>query len=283
MAMHNDATQQQAPDHVLEKILARTRADLAVRMQQTPRATLEQQSLRHTPRGFAAALRTRSDSGPAVIAELKKASPSKGVIRAEFSAAALAPAMEKGGAAALSVLTDQPFFQGSLANLEAASNAATLPCLRKDFIIDEYQIVEARAHGADAVLLIVAALSDSRLEQLSKAARDYALDVLCEVHTREEAQRIRHLGCSMVGVNNRDLRTFDVRLETSLELVSELPPDALLVSESGLSNPADYARLHDAGYRGFLIGETFMRQPDPGQALAHWIEAAKAAAGVVSA
>jgi indole-3-glycerol phosphate synthase len=283
MAMHSDATQQQAPDHVFEKILARTRADLAVRMQQTPRATLEQQSLRHTPRGFAAALRTRSDSGPAVIAELKKASPSKGVIRAEFSAAALAPAMEKGGAAALSVLTDQPFFQGSLANLEAASNATALPCLRKDFIIDEYQIVEARAHGADAVLLIVAALSDSRLEQLSKAARDYALDVLCEVHTREEAHRIRHLGCSMVGVNNRDLRSFDVRLETSLELAQELPPDALLVSESGLSNPAGYPRLHDAGYRAFLIGETFMRQPDPGQALAHWIEAAKAAAGVVSA
>jgi indole-3-glycerol phosphate synthase len=205
------------------------------------------------------------------------------VIRAEFSAAVLAPAMQKGGAAALSVLTDEPFFQGSLANLKAASNATTIPCLRKDFIVDEYQIVEARAHGADAVLLIVAALSDSRLEQLSNAARDYALDVLCEVHTREEAQRIRHLGCSMIGVNNRNLRTFDVRLETSLELVSELPADALLVSESGLSNPADYARLHDAGYRAFLIGETFMRQPDPGQALARWIEAAKAAAGVVSA
>jgi indole-3-glycerol phosphate synthase len=283
MAMHSGATPQQASDHVLEKILARTHTDLAARMQQTPRAALEQQALRHTPRGFAAALRTRSNTGPAVIAELKKASPSKGVIRADFSAAVLAPAMQKGGAAALSVLTDQPFFQGSLANLEAASNATTIPCLRKDFIIDEYQIVEARAHGADAVLLIAAALSDSRLEQLSKAARDCALDVLCEVHTLEEAQRIRHLGCSMVGVNNRNLRTFDVRLKTSLELVSELPPDALLVSESGLSNPADYARLHDAGYRAFLIGETFMRQPDPGQALARWIEAAKTAAGVVSA
>ena len=281
--MHSGATPQQAPDHVLEKILARSRVDLAARMQQTPRATLEQQALRHTPRGFAAALRTRSNSGPAVIAELKKASPSKGVIRADFSAAGLAPAMQKGGAAALSVLTDEPFFQGSLANLEAASNATTIPCLRKDFIIDEYQIVEARAHGADAVLLIAAALSDSRLEQLSKATRDYALDVLCEVHTREEAQRIRHLGCSMIGVNNRDLRSFDVRLETSLELAPELPPDALLVAESGLSNPADYARLHAAGYRAFLIGETFMRQPDPGHALARWIDAAKAAAGVVSA
>jgi indole-3-glycerol phosphate synthase len=283
MAMQSGATPPRAPDHVLEKILVRTRTDLGVRMQHTPRAVLERQALRHTPRGFTAALRMRSSSGPAVIAELKKASPSKGVIRADFSASALAPAMEKGGAAALSVLTDEPFFQGSLANLEAASQATTIPCLRKDFIVDEYQIVEARAHGADAVLLIVAALSDAQLEQLSKAARDYALDVLCEVHTREEAHRIRHLGCSMVGVNNRDLRTFDVRLETSLELAVELPPDALLVSESGLSNPAGYPRLHAAGYRAFLIGETFMRQPDPGDALARWMDAAKAAGGVMSA
>ena len=188
--MQSGAMPQRAPDHVLEKILARTRADLAARMQQTPRAKLEQHALRHAPRGFATALRMRSSSGPAVIAELKKASPSKGVIRAEFAAAELAPAMESGGATALSVLTDEPFFQGSLANLEAASHATTIPCLRKDFIIDEYQIVEARAHGADAVLLIAAALSDARLEQLSKAARDYALDVLCEVHTGEEAGRI---------------------------------------------------------------------------------------------
>lgn len=281
--MQSGAMPQRAPDHVLEKILARTRADLAARMQQTPRAKLEQHALRHAPRGFATALRMRSSSGPAVIAELKKASPSKGVIRAEFAAAELAPAMESGGATALSVLTDEPFFQGSLANLEAASHATTIPCLRKDFIIDEYQIVEARAHGADAVLLIAAALSDARLEQLSKAARDYVLDVLCEVHTGEEAGRIRHLGCSMVGVNNRNLHTFEVRLENSLELAAELPPDALLVAESGLSNPADYPRLHAAGYRAFLIGETFMRQPDPGGALARWIEAAKAAAGAVSA
>jgi indole-3-glycerol phosphate synthase len=244
-------------------------------MQQTPRAMLEQQALRHTPRGFAAALRTRAGSGPAVIAELKKASPSKGLIRTDFSAAALAPAMQGGGAAALSVLTDEPFFQGSLANLRAASNATTIPCLRKDFIVDDYQIVEARAHGADAILLIVAALSDAELEHLSSTARDYALDVLCEVHTREEAQRIRHLGCSMYGVNNRDLRTFEVRLENSLELAAELPADAVLVAESGINDPADYARLHAAGYQAFLIGENFMRQPDPGRALAAWIDAAK--------
>jgi indole-3-glycerol phosphate synthase len=273
-----------APDRFLDQILARTRADLARRMQRTPRATLEQQALHHTPRGFAAALRSRSSDGPAIIAELKKASPSKGLIRSDFSAAALAPAMQVGGAAALSVLTDEPFFQGSLENLQAASAAVTIPCLRKDFIVDDYQVVEARAHGADAVLLIAAALSDAELARLSKVARDYALDVLCEVHTREEAQRIRHLGCSLVGVNNRDLRTFNVRLETSLELAAELPPHAVLVAESGINDPADSLRLHAAGYRAFLIGETFMRQPDPGHALSAWIAAAKqyAASSTVS-
>ena len=270
-----DSIPDRASARFLDEILSRTRTDLTRRMQQTPRATLEQQALRHTPRGFAAALRSRSGNGPAIIAELKKASPSKGLIRADFSAASLAPTMEAGGAAALSVLTDEPFFQGSLENLQAASGATTIPCLRKDFIVDDYQIVEARAHGADAVLLIAAALSDAELARLSKAARDYGLDVLCEVHTREEAQRIRYLGCSLVGVNNRDLRTFNVRLETSLELAAELPPDAVLVAESGINDPADYFRLHTAGYRAFLIGETFMRQPDPGHALSAWIAAAK--------
>jgi indole-3-glycerol phosphate synthase len=236
---------------------------------------LERQAWNHSPRGFAAALRARADSGPAVIAELKKASPSKGLIRADFSAGPLAGAMQAGGAAALSVLTDEPFFQGSLANLQAASSTTTIPCLRKDFIFDEYQIVEARVYGADAILLIAAALSDSELERLSATARDYELDVLCEVHTREEARRIRHLGCSMFGVNNRDLRTFEVRLEISLELAPELPRGALLVAESGINDPADYARLHAAGYRAFLIGETFMRQSDPGRALMHWIDAAQ--------
>jgi indole-3-glycerol phosphate synthase len=264
-----------APDRFLDQILTRTRANLAERSEQTPRAMLEQQAQRHTPRGFAAALRSQSSTGPAVIAELKKASPSKGLIRSDFSAAVLAPAMEAGGAAALSVLTDEPFFQGSLSNLQAASNATTIPCLRKDFIVDDYQIVEARAHGADAILLIAAALSDAELAQLSNTARDYGLDVLCEVHTREEAQRIRHLGTSLVGVNNRNLRTFDVRLETSLELAAELPPDAVLVAESGINNPADYGRLRAAGYHAFLIGETFMRQSDPGHALAQWIAAAR--------
>jgi indole-3-glycerol phosphate synthase len=258
------------PTH-LDTILTRTRADLAQRKQQVSPSELERRADAHTPRGFAAALRARSTTGPAIIAELKKASPSKGLIRVDFDAATLAPIMQAGGATALSVLTDEPFFQGSLQNLDAASRATSLPCLRKDFIVDEYQLLEARAHRADAVLLIAAALTDSELAQLAARARELSLDVLCEVHTREEARRIRHLGCALVGVNNRDLRTFDVRLETSLELAAELPSDAVLVSESGITHPADYGRLHTAGYRAFLIGESFMRQPDPGSALAAWI------------
>lgn len=259
---------------ILDRIVTRTRADLARRMQQTPRASLEKRAQQHVPRGFAAALRTRSAHGPAIIAELKKASPSRGLIRSDFSVPMLAPAMQAGGAAALSVLTDEPFFQGSLEYLQAASQTTTIPCLRKDFIVDDYQIVEARVSGADAVLLIAAALTDAELQRLTALAREYALDVLCEVHTREEARRVRDLGAALVGVNNRDLRTFDVRLETSLDLVSELPGDAVLVAESGINDPADYARLRGAGYSAFLIGETFMRQPDPGRALASWIAAA---------
>jgi indole-3-glycerol phosphate synthase len=264
-----------AQQEILDRIVARTRDDLTRRKQQTPIATLERRAQQHTPRGFATALRARAAEGPAIIAELKKASPSRGLIRADFSVPVLAPAMQAGGAAALSVLTDEPFFQGSLENLQAASLATTLPCLRKDFIVDEYQIVEARAHGADAVLLIAAALTDAELQRLNGLARDYALDVLCEVHTVEEARRVRDLGAAMVGVNNRDLRTFEVRLETSLNLASELPGSAVLVAESGIANPADYARLRSAGYSAFLIGETFMRQDEPGRALASWIAAAR--------
>lgn len=265
------------PTH-LETILARTRADLATRRMAAPSATLERQAAQHAPRGFAQRLRERAASGPAVIAELKKASPSKGLIRADFSAAALAHAMQSGNAAALSVLTDEPFFQGSLVNLRAASAATTIPCLRKDFIVDEYQLIEARAWGADAVLLIAAALTDGELERLTKAAHALELDVLCEVHTRDEAQRVAHLGCAMFGVNNRNLHTFEVRVETSLELAAHLPAQALLVAESGISDPRDYARLRVAGFQAFLIGETFMRQPDAAAALAAWIAKAQQAA-----
>ncbi len=269
----------------LEEILTRTRADLASRMEQVPSATLERRASDHMPRGFSAALRAHAVEGPAVIAELKKASPSKGLIRADFSAASLAPAMETGGAAALSVLTDEPFFQGSLNNLTAASDATTLPCLRKDFIVAEYQLLEARAYKADAILLIAAALSDPELERLATVARDYELDVLCEVHTRGELARIRNLGVSMIGVNNRDLNTFEVRVETSLELAAEMPADVIRVAESGIASAEDYTRLRAAGFHAFLIGETFMREADPGRALARWIDTAKqhAASRVVHA
>lgn len=259
-------------DPILDQILDRTRQHVAECKQRVPLRMLESAAEQHQPRGFAAALREHARRGPAVIAELKKASPSKGLIREDFDAAALAPMMEQAGAAALSVLTDAPFFRGSLANLEAASAATSLPCLRKDFIVDAYQIVEARAHRADAILLVAAALSDTELHALNGVAQALALDVLCEVHTRKEASRVADLGCALIGGNNRDLRTFEVRLDNAIELAPHLPPAALHVAESGIRTPQDFARLHAAGYQAFLIGESFMRQPDPGAALTAWLQ-----------
>jgi indole-3-glycerol phosphate synthase len=226
----------------------------------------------HRPRGWAAALRRRAAVGAAVIAEIKKASPSKGLIRADFDPAWLAARFRAGGAAALSVLTDEPYFQGSLRNLELASAATPLPCLRKDFTIDEYQIVEARAHRADAVLLIAAALTNAGLKHLAEVAAGFSLDVLVEVHTAEELSRVLDVlgetGANAIGVNNRDLRSFEVSLETSLALVERIPSSVVRVSESGISTPADIASLRKAGFDAFLIGESLMRQPDPGAALA---------------
>jgi indole-3-glycerol phosphate synthase len=252
----------------LDRILMQTRADLVERKSSTPIAVLERAAAHHTPRGFSRHLRERAASGPAIIAELKKASPSKGLIRPEFDSASLAIQMEANGAGALSVLTDVPFFQGSLGNLKAASSSTKLPCLRKDFIVDMYQIVEARANCADAILLIVAALSDAELKTFRDAAHEYELDVLCEVHSAEEAERIAGLGCEAVGVNNRDLRTFQVSLDTSLELRSYLPADAVLVAESGIHSTEDLLRLRSAGFDAFLVGESLMRDPYPGEALA---------------
>jgi len=229
---------------------------------------LQEAAAAHAPRGFAGSLRDRAVSGPAIIAELKKASPSKGLIRQDFDVRELAPMMEANGAAALSVLTDEPFFQGSLENLAKASAATRLPCLRKDFIIDEFQILEARAYGADAILLIAAALSDAELHVFREAARSLELDVLCEVHSAEEAERIAGLGCEAIGVNNRDLRTFEVTLETSIKLRDRLPADAVLVAESGIHTTDDLLRLRDAGFHAFLVGESLMRKPNPGEALA---------------
>ena len=253
----------------LDSILAQTRIDLAARKAAASFPGLERAAAAHEPRGFARALRERALTGPAIIAELKKASPSKGLIRENFDVRVLAPQLEANGAAALSVLTDVPYFQGSLENLERAAAATSIPCLRKDFIVDEFQILEARAHGADAILLIAAALSDAELKVFRKAARALSLDVLCEVHSGEEAQRVADLGCEAIGVNNRDLRTFKVDIETSITLREQLPADTVLVAESGIHTTDDLLRLRHAGFHAFLVGESLMRQPHPGQALAN--------------
>ena len=256
----------------LDKILSTTRATVASAKASVPLAELERKAALHQPRGWAAALRARSAIGPAVIAEIKKASPSKGMIRNDFDANQLAKSYSMGGAAALSVLTDEPFFQGSLRNLELASSAVSLPCLRKDFTVDEYQIVEARAHHGDAILLIAAALTDNELARFAHTARGLELDVLVEVHTAEELDRVLttlgDTGTSAIGVNNRNLKTFEVRLETSLDLVERIPPSVVRVSESGIASPDDLARLREVGFDAFLIGESLMRKPDPGVALA---------------
>ncbi len=251
----------------LDRILARTRTDLEFR--RTPERTreLEKAAADHTPRGFAAALKLAAQTRPAVIAELKKASPSKGLIRPVFDPAFLAASLEIGGAACLSVLTDEPFFQGSLANLQIASASTVLPCLRKDFIVDEFQIVEARAHKADAVLLIVAALTDTELKHLRAAARGLRLDVLCEVHDRAELDRALSLDCEMYGVNSRNLRTFNVDTAEAEKLAQHLPANAVRVAESGIGGPGDIRRMTAAGYNAFLIGETLMRASNPGEAL----------------
>jgi len=210
--------------------------------------------------------------GPAVIAEIKKASPSKGLIRKDFDVQWIARRYRAGGAAALSVLTDEPYFQGSLRNLVLASEAMPLPCLRKDFMVDEYQIVEARAHRADAILLIAAALTNAEMQRFSAASRALALDVLVEVHTGEELDRVLdalgETGADAIGVNNRDLRSFEVSLETALALGERIPASVVRVAESGISTADDLVRLRAAGFDAFLIGESLMRAPDPGAALA---------------
>ncbi|WP_263368007.1 indole-3-glycerol phosphate synthase TrpC [Edaphobacter bradus] len=253
----------------LEQILAHTLLEVNARKAGADYGLLERKAAAHTPRGFTERLRTVAATGPAIISEIKKASPSKGLIRADFYPAALARALEAAGAAALSVLTDEEFFQGSLANLEEASNAVQIPCLRKDFILDPFQILEARASGADAILLIVAAHKDDKvLTTLADEAEALGLDVLCEVHSRSEMERAVALGFELIGVNSRDLRTFAMNPELPLELALWKPADAVMVAESGIRNSAEIARLRKAGYQAFLIGETLMRQPDPAAALA---------------
>jgi len=251
----------------LDKIVAHTREVVAQRKAAADIAALERRAREHEPRGFARALKACAMTGPAVIAELKKASPSRGMIRENLDVAALAKELEAAGAAALSVLTEEKFFLGSLGNLERASASTEIPCLRKDFMVDEFQMLEARAHGADAILLIAASLSDAELVRLRDAARAMELDTLCEVHNREELERVVDLGCDAYGVNARNLKTFDVSLDVTLELVAMLPKDKVRVAESGIHTAADVQRLRAAGYDAFLVGESLMRQASPGDAL----------------
>ena len=252
---------------VLAEIIAATRRRVAECRSTADLRDLEQKAEAHVPRGFRKALETASASGPAIIAELKKASPSKGLIRSDFNAAALAAELAQAGAAALSVLTDEEYFQGSLQNLRLASSSAALPCLRKDFIVDEFQILEARANNADAVLLIVAALEQQNLAALARRAAELKLDVLCEVHDEEELGRALDAGCDLIGVNSRDLKTFKVDLNTAFRVADFLPYGVVAVAESGIESGADIAKLRAAGYDGFLIGETLMKAPSPGEAL----------------
>ena len=254
---------------ILDRILAAKRQEVLAARLGRPLAALREDAARAAPpRGFAARLREKLAAGqPAVIAEIKRASPSKGVLRAEFDPESIAVAYAASGAACLSVLTDHLFFRGAPEHLAAARMACGLPVLRKDFVIDPYQVFEARAMGADCILLIVAALSDAALRELEAVALDLGMDVLVEVHDRGELDRALALRTPLVGINNRNLRTFETRLETTLDLLPELPPERLVVTESGIRGPADVARMRAAGVNAFLVGEAFMRAPDPGAAL----------------
>jgi len=252
---------------ILERIVAATRARVAEAKRGADVRELERWAERHAPGGFRRALVEKRRAGIAVIAELKKASPSKGLIRAEFRPAELARELEAAGAAALSVLTDEEFFQGSLQNLREASAAVKIPCLRKDFIVDEFQLLESRANAADAVLLIVAALTVEELGRLATRGRAHGLDVLCEVHDGAELQRALDTGCDLIGVNTRDLRTFRVDLETAFALAEKFPAGVVRVAESGIHSADDIGRLRGAGYDAFLIGESLMRAERPGEAL----------------
>jgi indole-3-glycerol phosphate synthase len=254
---------------ILDRILARKREEIAERRSRIALADLAARAVAlPPPRGFVAALRTKIAAGlPGVIAEVKKASPSKGVMRPDFRPADIARNYAAGGAACLSVLTDVDFFQGADAYLQEARSACDLPVLRKDFTIDAYQVHEARALGADCILLIVAALDDSRLRDLAALAAQIGLDVLVEVHDAAELERALATSATLIGINNRNLRTFETRLETTLDLRARVPADRLLVTESGIHAPADVERMRSAGIHAFLVGEAFMRADDPGAEL----------------
>ena len=259
----------EVPD-ILKRILQRKHEELRDRKARIAPAAIAARARDMPPsRPFAGALQARIESGrDAVIAELKRASPSKGLLRKDFEPAAIAASYERGGAAALSVLTDRDFFQGVDAFIARAKGACRLPVLRKEFIIDPYQVHESRALGADCILLIAAALDHAPLHELAALGLELGMDVLVEVHDAAELARVPRLERLILGVNNRDLRTFDTTLDTTLSLLDRVPRGVLLVTESGIRTPADVAVMRRHGVRGFLVGEAFMRAPDPGTELA---------------
>ena len=246
---------------ILERILAVKRSEVAAAKKRMPEVKLDAAP---PVRDFVAALRAKR---PAVIAEIKRASPSKGVLRKDFSPAAIAKSYQAGGAACMSVLTDKEFFQGAPEHLQEARAACSLPALRKDFLIDPYQVREARALGADCVLLIVACLEDHQMRELENLARELGMAVLVEVHDAGELERALRLRTPLIGINNRNLRTFETRLETTLDLLPRIPQDRIVVTESGILSPEDVARMRAQGVHTFLVGEAFMRAADPGAAL----------------
>ncbi len=255
---------------ILEKILARKAEEVAARRARVSLVELEQLArTADAPRGFANALQERvKRKEAAVIAEIKKASPSKGVLREDFNPAELAVSYQRGGAACLSVLTDIDFFQGADAYLQQARGACSLPVIRKDFMIDPYQIVEARALGADCVLLIVSALTDTQMAELASVAKGVGLDVLVEVHDGDELERaLQTLDTPLIGINNRNLHSFEVSLDVTLDLLPKIPRDRLVITESGILNRADVELMEISEVYAFLVGEAFMRAPDPGAEL----------------
>lgn len=262
------STDQQTPT-ILREIVARKWEEIGARRQRLSEAELRVRAADQPPaRDFTGALAERMNRHcPAVIAEIKKASPSKGVLRDPFSPAVIAASYADAGAACLSVLTDQDFFQGNDDYLQEARAACHLPVIRKDFMVSPYQVVESRALGADCILLIVACLSRDQLQELEGVAREVGLDVLVEVHSAEEMESALTLETPLIGINNRDLHTFDVSLETTFSLRADIPADRHIITESGIGSRADVERMLGAGVYGFLVGETFMRAKDPGAAL----------------
>jgi indole-3-glycerol phosphate synthase len=255
--------------NVLERIMAAKRAELVALKAEVPYAAVEKRARQAPPaRPFVKAMQARIAAGrPAVIAEIKRASPSRGVLRENLDPAGVARSYESGGAACLSVLTDREFFKGALADLEAARAACSLPVLRKDFMLEPYQVYEARAHGADCILLIVACLSLPAMQELERLAISLGMAVLVEVHDAAELESALQLATPLIGINNRDLRTFETRLDTTLGLLPRMPANRIVVTESGILSAADVARMREEKVNAFLVGEAFMRAPDPGEAL----------------